>query len=185
MRWRSASVATTELMLMMLPPLRAEVLDGFLSREDQAEDIEIELLVEVLGSHGLERGEFVDAGVVHQDIDPAERLLGFREEPPHIDLRGQVRLHRDGLAVLAGDLVDDLLGPVLARRVVDDDRRALRGEFPGDLGPDPLRCSGHDGDFPGELLRDSGHDSRPFPAFRGFCVSVLVANCNWVGILEV
>ena len=88
-------------MLMMLPPVRAEVLDGFLRREEQAEHVEIELLVKVLGGHVLERRELVDAGVVDQDVEPAERLLRLGEEPLDVGLLGHVRLHRDGLAALA------------------------------------------------------------------------------------
>jgi len=42
----------------------ADVLDGFFRGEQQAEHIEVELLVEVLGGDGFERREFVNASVI-------------------------------------------------------------------------------------------------------------------------
>ena len=53
----------------------AEVLHRLLRGEEQPEDVQVELLVEVLLGDAFERGELVDAGVVHQDVEPAERLL--------------------------------------------------------------------------------------------------------------
>ena len=49
------------------------------------------MLVEVLGRHVLERGELVDAGVVDQDVEPAERLLRLGEQAPDVGLLGDVR----------------------------------------------------------------------------------------------
>ena len=86
---------------MTLPPRGREQLDRFLRREDQAQHVQVELLVEVFGGDGFERRELVDAGVVHQDVELAERLLGLREEPPDVGFLGEVGLHRDRLAALA------------------------------------------------------------------------------------
>ena len=90
------------------------MLDRLLRREQQAQHVQVEHLVEVLGRDLLERGELVDAGVVDEDVELAERLLRLGEEPPDVGLLGDVGLHGDGLAALASDLGDDAVGPFLA-----------------------------------------------------------------------
>src|SRR3954468_7283110 len=57
-----------------------ELLDGFLRREDETEDIDVELSVEVLFGDVFERDKFVNAGVVDENIQRAERLLRLREQ---------------------------------------------------------------------------------------------------------
>ena len=46
-----------------------------LGAEDEAEDVEIKLLVEGVLGDGFDRGEIVDAGVVDEDIEAAEAFL--------------------------------------------------------------------------------------------------------------
>ena len=187
---------TTELMLTTLPPAGAELLDRFLSGQDEPQHVQIELLVEVLRGDGLDRRELVDAGVVHQDVELAEGL----SSSPRTAARTSASFATSACTATAfppspSDLGDDLLGPGLARSVVDDDRRALGGELPGDLGPDPLRCTGDDRDFPGEFLR-GGHGNRPFPPRMAACCLRIsctlqlgedtegaVASCNHFGFL--
>jgi len=138
--------------------LRAEVLDCLLRTEDQAQDVQVELLVEVLRGDGFDRCELVDARVVHQDVEPAERRLRLREQAADVRLLREVRLHRDRLTAGPLDLRHNLVGAGLARRVVHHHRRTLRGELLRDLGSDALRRAGDHGDLPGELVRVRGHD---------------------------
>ena len=77
----------------------------------------------------------------------AERLLRLGEQPLDVGRLGDVALHGDGLAALAGDLGDDAVRAFLAGGVVHDDRRALGAQRPGDAGADALRCAGDDGDL--------------------------------------
>ena len=144
----------------MLPPRGAEVLDRFLRRQDQAEHVEVELLVEVLGGHVFQRSELVDAGVVDQDVEPCRTP----SSPRQTAARCRPAWRRSActataLPPLPAISRDDAVGPLLAGGVVDDDRGAFGGQVHGDRGPDPLRCARDDGDFARKFL---GHDSIPF-----------------------
>jgi hypothetical protein len=129
------------------------VLDRLLRRQDQAEDVQVELLVEVVGGHVLQRGKLVHAGVVDQDVDPPERPLGLAEQSADVGLLGHVGLHGDGLAAAAGDLRNHPVGPVLAGRVVDHHGRPLGRQVLGDGSSDSLGCAGDDGDLTVQFLR--------------------------------
>ena len=83
-----------------------------------------------------------------------------------VGLLGDVGLHGDGLAALAGDLGDDAVGPLLAGGVVDDDGGPLGGQVLGDGGADALGRPGDDRDFAREFLR---HGIAPVMAFGRFC----------------
>ena len=76
----------------------ADELDGFLGGEEEAEDVEVELLVEVLGCDGSDGLEVVDAGVVDEDVDLAVGLFGLGEELLDVFELGDVALDGDGLA---------------------------------------------------------------------------------------
>ena len=129
------------------------MLERLLRGEDQAEDVEVELLVEVLGRHLLERGELVDARVVDQDVEPAERLLRLGEQAEDVGGIGHVRLHGDRLAPLGGDLGHDAVRAFLAGGVVDDHGRPRLGQVFRDGGTDALGRAGDDGDLARESLR--------------------------------
>src|SRR6185369_4176494 len=51
--------------------LAAEILRRLLGRQDEPEDVDVEVFVKVLFGNFLERRELVNAGVVYQDVDPA------------------------------------------------------------------------------------------------------------------
>jgi len=70
----------------MLPPMGRNA-STLPSTRGGAEDVQVELLVEVLVGDALERGELVDAGIVHQDVEPAERLLRLGEQALDVRLR--------------------------------------------------------------------------------------------------
>jgi hypothetical protein len=100
--------------------------------------------MKVLRSDLLELPELVDAGVVDQDVETAERLLGLGEQAVDLLRLRHVGLDGDGSAALARDVGDDAIAALLAGGVVDDDGGARLGQMPGDSGPDPLGSPGDD-----------------------------------------
>ena len=128
------------------------MLDRFLRGENQAENIQIKLLVEMFVGDVFQRAEFVDARVVHENVELAERLLRFGEQAVNVHLLGNVALHGNGLAARAGDFGDDLVRAGLAGSVIDDDRRAFRREMSGDGSADAFGCARDDGDLACEFF---------------------------------
>ena len=107
----------------------------------------------------LERRELIDAGVVHEHVNLAERGDRFGDEPGNIRRFGDAGLDRDGLAAEVGDLLHDTIRALAAGSVVDDDRRAFGGEMAGDGSADALGGAGDDGNFTREGLTGGGiHD---------------------------
>ena len=83
-----------------------------------------------------------DAGIVDQDGDGAEGLLGGVEGARHGGAVGDVGLDGDGLAAFAFDLVLERLEPVGAPRH-QRDRGAVVGERLGELHAQPAGRAGH------------------------------------------
>ena len=152
-------------MLMTLPPLSPKTSAAFCVVRMQAEDVEVELLVVVLFSHRFERAEFVDAGVVHEDVDVAVGGFGFGEEAIDVGFLRDVGLHGDGLPAALHDGIDDAIRAFFARGVVDNDARAGGGEMGGDIRADAFGGSGNNGDFTGEFLCGGGHRIAWFLSF--------------------
>jgi hypothetical protein len=135
----------------------AELLHRRLGGEQEPQDVDVEHLVELVLGDVRDRREFIDAGIVDQDVeaavgrdrgvDYALRLGGLRD----VAVRG------DGLAARLLDDAHDGVGALLARRIVDDDRGAFGRQGLGDRRPDSLRCAGDNGD----LTRELGHDEFP------------------------
>src|SRR5689334_412226 len=92
----------------------------------------------------FEREEFVDAGIVDEDVEPAEGLLRFCEEPANVCFVREVRLNGDCLAAIAIDLADDAIRALFAGAIVDDHRSSLGGQMQRDGSPDSLGSPGHD-----------------------------------------
>ena len=132
---------------------------GLLRRQQQPQHVEIELAVEVLRRNAIERREFVDAGIVDENVDRAERPDRFSHHRSSRAGGGEVAMHCDRLSALRRDGGDDLLRARLARRVIDADRSACGSELDGNLGADALRGTGYQCDFAFECL---GHDRDPF-----------------------
>jgi len=80
----------------------------------------------------IERQKIIDAGIIDQNVEPAERLLRLREDFLHIRRLGDVAMHGDRFAALGFNVRDDALSAFLARGVVDDDRRPFGREPFGD-----------------------------------------------------
>ena len=132
----------------------AEVLDRGLRGEQEAEDVDVEHLVEVFFGDGLDGRELVDAGVVDEDVEAAEVLDGGVDDALGLGGLGDVAADGDGLAAGGGDGGDDGVGAGLAGGVVDDDGGAFGGERFGDGGADALGCAGDDCDFACELAHN-------------------------------
>ena len=106
----------------------AEVLGRGLGDEQEAEDVDVELLVEVLGGDGFEGAELVDAGVVDEDVELAVVLDGGVDDGLRVGGLGDVALDGDGFAAGLGDGVDDVVGTGFVGGVVDDDGGACGSE---------------------------------------------------------
>jgi len=104
-----------------------EVFESGLGGEQEAEDVEVELLVEVLGRDGLDGAELVDAGIVDENAYGAKLGdNGLNEGADGIGI-GDVGLDGDGLSAGGLDFSDELFGSGLAAGVVDGDCRAAGG----------------------------------------------------------
>jgi len=125
---------------------------GFLGGEEEAEDVHVELFVEMFLGDLFDGREFVYAGVVHEDVHVAVGFFGFGEEMFDVRFFCDVALDSDGLAALRGDFADDFVRAGFARGVIDDDGRAFGGEMFGDGGTDALGGAGDHGDFAGEFF---------------------------------
>ncbi len=96
-----------------------------------------------------------DAGVVHQDVDAAERLDRRGDDLVGIGRIADRDRRGDGLPAFGLDLVDDLLrGPGVAARaiernpdVVDDDLGAFFRQHQRNGAADAAARAGDDGDF--------------------------------------
>ena len=110
------------------------------------------MLVEMLRRDGLERRELVDARVVDEDVDRAERLDGLGDHAFHVFGIGQVAVDGDGFATLGDDGGDHAVGGLFAGAVVDGNRRTLGGEPSRDFGTDAFGCAGYERNFAFESL---------------------------------
>src|SRR5690348_9790574 len=91
----------------------------------------------------LEWREFVNAGIVDQHVEAAERRLGLCEQPLDVGRFRDVAMKRDRLAALGGNFGYDLVSSALARSVVHHYGGAFGGELPGDACADAFRGAGH------------------------------------------
>jgi hypothetical protein len=108
--------------------------------------------VEVFFSDRLERCQVVDACVVDQDVELAERGLRFGEHTVTVRLLRDVRLNLDCLPAAAGYFGDYLVCARLAGGVVDDHGSAFGREIYGDGCSDAFGCACDDSDLPPSLL---------------------------------
>ena len=103
------------------------------------------------------RDEVGDGGVVHQDVDGAERLPGLLDQAVAILGTGQVRLHGDGLPARCLDALDrvgDRARQIVIRRFHragrGDDLCPFHGEPAGDRLADAAAGAGDHGDLAGQ-----------------------------------
>jgi hypothetical protein len=131
-------------------------------RGEGALEVDLDHRVPLRLAHVGEHAVTEDAGVVDQDVEPAEGLDGGRDEPlgavPVADVIGV----GDGLAAHGLDLVHDVLGRALvvalpvhrATEVVDDDLGAVVGQQQRVLASDAPSRTRDDGDA---ALAQLGH----------------------------
>ena len=86
---------------MMEPPFPSNQFDGFLRGEQQAEHIEVELLMEVLGGDAFEWRKLEDAGVVHENVEFAVGAFGFGEQALDVFEFRNVGMDGDGFSSFA------------------------------------------------------------------------------------
>jgi hypothetical protein len=96
-----------------------------------------------------ELGELIDAGVVHQDVEPAKLFGSFGEQSIDVFFFGYVGLNGDGTTSAGDDSGDDAIGAIPARGIVDDDRGAVSGQMRGDGGADAFGGARDNGNFAG------------------------------------
>jgi hypothetical protein len=121
--------------------------DGGLGGEQETEYVYVEDLVEVRFGDGLNGGEFVNAGVVDEDIQAAESFDGCFDELLRIGGLGDIATDCDGFASVGGYGGDYDVRASFAGGVVDHHGGAFGGERFGDGGSDTLGCAGDDCDF--------------------------------------
>src|ERR1700679_1196173 len=90
-----------------------------LGRQQQSEHVDVELLMEGLLSDGLKRGEFINPGVVHQDIQTSVVLNRGVDDACSLDRLRDVAGYRNSLAASRCDCRHDSLSARLAGSVVD------------------------------------------------------------------
>ena len=72
--------AATELTLMIEPPSSRKVLERLFDRQQRSENVDVEMPAVVRLGDLLDRREFIDAGIVDEDVEPAEGLLRSIEQ---------------------------------------------------------------------------------------------------------
>jgi hypothetical protein len=102
-------------------------------------------------------GDRVDAGVVHQDVDPPAQGLGRGGgEGPQVGVAAaEVGGDEDGLPAVGGDRGDDV-GPAGGVAAADRDGGALGGEGGGDGGADAAGGAGDEGGAAGQAAGGGG-----------------------------
>lgn len=123
------------------------VLVGLLGDEELRAGVRVEHLVVALWRDFEEGGKVLSAGVGHDDINLAERLLALLEELDNLGDLANVGFDSDSVAAGGLDLLNDFLGRGLAGAVVDDDLGATLCEFDGNATTDTTTGTGHEGDF--------------------------------------
>src|SRR5438874_3110038 len=101
------------------PAIAVKMLHRFLAGEYQTENIGIELALKLNLRHFFKRFEVVDAGVVDQDIDLAERLLRFGKYTFDIFLLRDIALDCNRFPIALADCINYLVCILLRRRIVD------------------------------------------------------------------
>ena len=137
-------------------------------RAERALEVDAHDRVEVVLAHVEDHRVADDPGVVHEDVELAERLdrgvdhLAGALEVGHV----AVVRHRVAAALL-DQLYDDVgvlfagaVAPHRAAEVVDHDFGAVLGKFERVATTDPVRCAGDDGDLPVKQSHESDATSR-------------------------
>src|SRR3954453_8428053 len=101
-----------------------EVLDRFFGGKNESQHIDVEVPVKMLFRDFFKWRKLIDACIVHQNVQPAERLLGLREDTFDIGGLGDIALDSGRLAAYAFDFCDHSISALAAGGVIDHDRSA-------------------------------------------------------------
>ncbi len=78
----------------------AQILRRLPRRQNGSEYIRVEDPVELRFLHFVQRREGIDAGIVHQHVQPPKRFLRLRKQPLDVGGLRHIALHSDGLSTL-------------------------------------------------------------------------------------
>ena len=131
------------------------LLGGDLGPEERAFEIDVEhALVLLLG--GVEHGGAgLHTGVVHHDVDASEVGNGCVDEFLEIGRLAHIRLHMDGLVTEGEHLLLEGRCGFRMDDIIDNNVRALLGEFENDGEADAAVASSDDGCFSFECHRSA------------------------------
>ena len=115
------------------------MLERFLSGEKHAKNVHIEHSVKLLLGHFFERHEFVNAGVVDQDIDFSESFLRFSEEPLDFCFLRDIAPNGDRFSAALTNFVDHAIRVLLRRSIIHNYRCSFGRELFRDPCADSLR----------------------------------------------
>ena len=131
---------------MMLAPF-SKMFHSGLRGQQKTEHVRVEYFVEVVRRNIADRSEFINAGIVDQNVEPpvirdrsidnALRVTGF----------GDIALYGYSFAAGVGDCGNYCIRARLARRVVHHNRCSLRCDCLSDGGSNTFGSAGNDCDF--------------------------------------
>jgi hypothetical protein len=138
-------------MILPPPPLGDHLRGGELRAEEDASEVDVDHVHEIVLAHLRERDEREDSRVVHEHVEPLEVLRRLVDEPLHARPIGDVDRVREGRALPL--FLEGLRGR--DRRtglpVRDDHVRPRLVQPRGDRQPDPHRAARHDGGLAREV----------------------------------
>ena len=121
-------------------------LDG----DEDGAHVDVEREVEVFQRDLVDGAQLENAGVVDQDVEPAEGARGFVDRGAQRSGIGAVDAQRQRAAACGFDAGGELLGCRLVAGIAEGDGGAVLGEAPHDGGADAARAAGDEGDLAGE-----------------------------------
>src|ERR671913_584382 len=121
----------------LAPSLVGHVRQHRVDRVEGAVEVHLNDLVPIIHGELLQRTIDVDAGVVDQDVYTVELFHRPIYECLGLLRIRNVSLYRDGLPAALRDLLHQLLGRLLAPRIVDDDLGPPTSQFLGDSRAQP------------------------------------------------
>src|SRR5712692_6016424 len=124
-----------------------EMPDHLLCGEEDALEVDVENAIIVFFGHFPKRRVSFDAGVVHENVEPAEMLDGRDDELPYVSRVRKIRLDHEATTARCFDDAQRFLRSAGGTVVVDDHIRALLGETFSDCATDALAAAGDESDF--------------------------------------
>ena len=117
--------------------------NGSLGGEQGRAHVHVQQRVDVVQARVHERAHARDAGVVHEDVETAERLYGLFDGALHGSRICAVRLDGHGATALLLQLADQFGRAIGGVLVGDGDVRTLFRQCPRDARADATGCAGH------------------------------------------